>query len=94
MLRETGSSLVAHEEPKQESGSVGVAMLACGHESEHRSLMQGDRAVASREPAVTASRVRRREIVDSRQRPQCVFRPTHTTCKPGDGLQAGIRVRK
>ena len=30
MFGETGSSLVAHEETKQKSGSTGVAMLAGG----------------------------------------------------------------
>ena len=93
MLREKGSTLVANEESEQEPGSIGVTMLARGHESEQRALMQGDRAIAGRKSAVSASCVRRQEIVDSRQRPQCLFRPSHPACKPRESLQTGIRVR-
>ena len=44
-----------NEKSKQEPGSIGVTMLACGQETEHGTLMQGNPEVAGGEAAVAAS---------------------------------------
>ena len=92
MFRQSGSSVVANEKSKQVTGSIGVTMLACGQETEHCTLLHGDRGIAGRKPAVAGSCVRRQQVMDACQRLQCVFGPAHAACKPCESLQTGVRV--